>query len=131
MARFLVVHGIADVRRTLVKQIAAAEPKAEVKESSWGHEGLQIDAAWQPDAVFIGLIFANDAPDVSTLRSLIEARPARPVVLCTVLPREDPNVVQALSLGAVAYVPQPMPPGALRETLAILEPMIGGRRRVR
>lgn len=131
MARFLVVHGIADVRRTLVKQISAAEPQAEVRESSWGPEGLDIDATWKPDAVFIGLLFANNTPDVSTLRTLIESRPARPVVLCTVLPREDPHVVQALSLGAVAYVPQPMPPGALREALAVLEPLIGGRRRVK
>ncbi|MCA1818927.1 MAG: hypothetical protein ABR562_00875 [Thermoplasmatota archaeon] len=130
MAKFLVVHGIPAIRAALRKELAAHEPGAAVAEAEWGPDGLRIDAEWSPDAVFIGLVFGHDTRDVATMAKLLQTKPARPVVLCTMLPRDDPNVVQALSLGAFAYIPQPMPKGLLKQTLAQLEVLRGGRRRV-
>lgn len=131
MARYLAVHGLADARAALAKGLAALDPGAEVRQAEWGGEGLRIDGEWQPDAVFLGLIFADRAPDVATLESLLQKRPGRPVVLCTKLPREDPHVVRALSMGAAAYVPLPVLPGPLKDALREIEPLMGGRRRLR
>lgn len=130
MARYLVVHGLADARAALAKGLAALDPRAEVRDAEWGEEGIRLDGEWKPDAVFLGLIFADRAPDVATMESLLQSRPARPVVLCTRLPREDPHVVRALSVGAAAYVPLPVLPGPLRDSLREIEPLMGKTRRL-
>lgn len=93
------------------------ERGAEVREEERVAPALEADASWRPDLVFLGMVLAGDDRGITALRAMLRSRPERPVVLCTSLPENHPDVVQAVSLGAFASIPKPVVPAQVRHAL--------------
>lgn len=62
---------------------------------------------------------------------MLAARPRTRVVLTTARPREHPEVVEALGLGAYAYLAKPLRRGAIEEILQRIEGDSGRVGRIR
>ena len=117
MRRILIVDNSPSVRLALRKEIAAVEHGAEVRERDRVGPALEDDASWRPDVVFLGMILAGDERGITALHAMLRSRPERPVILCTGLPQDHPDVVEAVSLGAFASIPKPVVPAQVRHTL--------------
>lgn len=117
MARLMLAHGSLEVRHSLRRALAGLEPGAEFAETERADQVVQLDADWGPDIVFIGLILADDESGLPALKELLARKPLRPIVLCTRLASDHPEVVQALSSGVAAHLHTPVTPAALRAAL--------------
>lgn len=101
------------------------------------HEAGDPSAAMQsfelnkPDLVFLDMMLAGDAardPDgesaqgLTVLRSMLASRPETHVVVITGLPSSQPDVVDAISLGAIAALRKPVKAEEIKYVLDSLQP---------
>jgi ActR/RegA family two-component response regulator len=84
-----------------------------------------------PDVVFLDMMLAGDdphAPDdkpargLSILKTMLERRPDTPVVVVTGLSGSQPDVVDAISAGAIAALRKPVRAEEVKYVLEAIEP---------
>ncbi|HUR68277.1 MAG TPA: response regulator [Candidatus Thermoplasmatota archaeon] len=132
MRSCLVVDDSATVRRTIAAAIRAARKGVqEVHEAEDPAAALALFESQKPDVVFLDMMLAGDdphAPDdqpargLGVLRSMLALRPDLPVVVVTGLANSQPDVVDAISLGAVAALRKPVKPEEVKYVLDAIEP---------
>ena len=117
MSKFLIVDNSAVVRQTLGSEISRIDKSAQFKEVDRAAPAIEADAQWRPDAVFLGMLLAGTDRGLHVLEELLRRRPERPVVVCSGLPCDHPEVVQAVSMGAFAWLAKPVAPQAVRHAV--------------
>lgn len=131
MRACLIVDDSPTVRRAVAAAVRATRKVEEVHEAGDPAAAMQMFEAERPDIVFLDMMLAGDAardPDgdsakgLQVLRSMLESRPDTHVVVITGLPASQPDVVDAISLGAVAALRKPVKPEEIRHVLDNLQP---------
>lgn len=132
MRSCLIVDDSPTVRRAVAAAIRAAK-----KGIDQVHEADGVDTALiefekhKPDVVFLDMMLAGDAardPDgesakgLKVLRSMLEKRPETHIVVITGLPASQPDVVDAISLGAIAALRKPVKPEEIKYVLDNIAP---------
>ncbi|MEA3202875.1 MAG: Response regulator receiver domain [Thermoplasmata archaeon] len=131
MQRFLLVDNAAAVRLTLADQLrVVCGANLEVQHAESGKEALAACARQAFDAVFIGLGLAGGERGLPAVEAILGAHPRLPLILCTSMPREHPDVAAALSAGAVAYLPKPTRADTVRKALEGVPSIAGHLRRI-
>ncbi len=113
---------------------------AQAIRNTWGKD-VEIlgadddDTAWdlfveteQLDVVFLDMVMPGEtesAVGLELLRDMAEERPDVPVVIVSGLPAGHPILVQAISLGAVAFLGKPLRADDVRRVLESLKPSDG------
>ncbi|MCA1814491.1 MAG: response regulator [Halobacteriales archaeon] len=122
--RFLVVDDDRTSRRLLSVALRQVEPAAEVDEASSLDEALASFEHAPPEVVFLDMMLDlthGGQPGGSTglvaLSLMRDLRPDARVVLVTSLPRDDPDVLDALQLGAMEHLEKPYGVPAVRAAL--------------
>lgn len=132
MRSCLIVDDSPTARRLVVAAVRAAHKGVlEFHEAGDPQSAMQIFEESKPDVVFLDMMLAGDdvrAPDevpargVGVLRSMLEMRPEASIVVVTGLPPSQPDVVDAISLGAVAALRKPVKPEEVKYVLDAIEP---------
>lgn len=132
MRSCLIVDDSATSRRSVLAAVRAARKGVqEFHEAEDPETALKLFAEMEPDIVFLDMMLAGDdvhQPDsepargVGLLRSMLEKRPDVPVVVVTGLPGTQPDVVDAISLGAVAALRKPVRLDEVRYVLESIAP---------
>lgn len=132
MRSCLIVDDSPTSRKSVVAAIRAAQKGVrDFHEASDAASALELFRAHAPDVVFLDMMLAGDdlrAPDdkpalgVGVLRSILGLRPEVPVVVVTGLSSGQPDVVDAISLGAVAALRKPVKPEEVKYVLDAIEP---------
>lgn len=129
--RYLIVDNAPAVRLALKRHILEVEHFADVKEAESGKAAMAICAEWHPNIVFTGMGLANGEKGLPFVVHLLEQDPTATVILCTSMPKEHPDVAEALSVGAFSYLPKPVRAEAVRHVLNEFSSERGGLRRVK
>lgn len=132
MRSCLIVDDSATVRRTLAAAVRAAQKGIDrVHEAEDPESAMKLFDEHDPDIVFLDMMLAGDdiddtdgkpAKGLGVLRSMLAARPETPIVVITGLPGSQPDVVDAISLGAIAALRKPLKPEEVRFVLDSVEP---------
>lgn len=131
MRACLIVDDSPTVRRAVAAAVRATRKVEEVHEAGDPTAAMQMFEARKPDVVFLDMMLAGDGardPDgdsakgLEVLRSMLEKNPDTHVVVITGLPASQPDVVDAISLGAVAALRKPVRPEEIRHVLDNLQP---------
>jgi len=115
---------------------AAKGKAARIEEARDPAQALALLDKLQPDVVFLDLIMpdpsadaaeedeADDPPSTGLrlMRDITLRRPETRVVLTTGLPPNHPDVIEAVSLGAIGLLRKPVRPDDVRALLDTLEP---------
>lgn len=128
--RYLIVDNAPAVRQALIMAIRSIRPRAQFVEASTGKECLDAAAKAAFDAIFTGMRLTDGEPALPCILQLMDAEPGRPVLLCTVMPQNHPEVIEALSSGAAAYLPKPVSMADIRMALERIDERTGRRRRI-
>lgn len=117
--------------------MVAAAARAAQKGLREFHEAETIDIALRifedskPDIVFLDMMLAGDdphAPDdqpargLGVLKAMLAKRPDLPIVIITGLSGSQPDVVEAISAGAIAAIRKPIKPEEIKYVLDAIEP---------
>lgn len=132
MRSCLIVDDSATARRTVQAAVRAAKKGVDqFHEAEDPATALKLFAERAPDVVFLDMMLAGDdvhAPDsepargVGLLRSMLAQRPDVPVVVVTGLSGSQPDVVDAISLGAIAALRKPIRAEDVKYVLDSIEP---------
>lgn len=117
---FLLVDDSATVRLVLRRALEAASPGCRVVEATTHEQAIAAFDADAPALTFLDMRLGPFEGGTSTLKALLAADPGARVVLATGLAREDPEVVEAVSAGAFAYLRKPVRAEDIRATLELL-----------
>lgn len=113
MTGVLLVDDSATGRLRLRRAIEAALPDPTFHDAATAEEGLAHFLRGGIDIVFLDMLLdpgrSTEHPleadkALSLMRRILGERPDMPVVLVTALPRQHPDVIRAMSLGAAAYL---------------------------
>lgn len=131
MRACLIVDDSPTVRRTLAAAVRATRKVEEVHEAGDPKAAMEVFEQSKPDLVFLDMMLGGDGardPDgesakgLTVLRSMLEQRPDIHVVVITGLPSSQPDVVDAISLGAIAALRKPLKPEEIKFVLESIEP---------
>lgn len=135
MRACLIVDDSPTVRRAVAAAVRATRKVEEVHEAGDPAAAMKSFEENKPDVVFLDMMLAGDAardPDgdsakgLQVLRSMLEKRPDTHVVVITGLPASQPDVVDAISLGAIAALRKPVKPEEIRYVLESIQPEKAG-----
>lgn len=128
----LIVDDSPTSRRLVAAAVRAARKGVtEFHEADDPEAALRILSQNSPDVVFLDMMLAGDdvhVPDgapargVGLLRQILAKRPELPVVVVTGLAPGQPDVVDAISQGAIAALRKPVRADEVRFVLESLEP---------
>lgn len=132
MRSCLIVDDSATIRQVLSRAVRAARKGiVDVHEAGDPRSALEAFDRAKPDVVFLDMMLPGDdprAPDdkeaqgMTVLRTILARRPEQHVVVVTGLAPNQPDVVDAISLGAVAALRKPVRPEEVRMVLDAIEP---------
>lgn len=132
MRSCLIVDDSASARLAIAAAIRAARKGVtDLHEAEDPKTAMALFETHKPDVVFLDMMLAGDdphAPDdkpargLGILRSMLAARPDLPVVVVTGLSSSQPDVVDAISLGAIAALRKPVKPDEVKYVLDAIEP---------
>lgn len=88
-------------------------------------------AAEAVDVVFLDINLGAGPHGIELMRGILATSPATTVVIITGLPEDDPQVVEALSLGAFACLRKPLRSADIRRVLGEMEEEAGRMGRIR
>lgn len=135
MRACLIVDDSPTVRRAVAAAVRATRKVDEVHEAGDPAAAMELFEANKPDVVFLDMMLAGDAardPDgesakgLTVLRSMLASRPETHVVVITGLPSSQPDVVDAISLGAIAALRKPVKPEEIKYVLDSIQPDVPG-----
>lgn len=135
MRACLIVDDSPTVRRAVAAAVRATRKVEEVHEAGDPDTALISFEKNKPDVVFLDMMLAGDAardPDgdsakgLQVLKSMLAKRPDTHVVVITGLPASQPDVVDAISLGAIAALRKPVKPDEIRYILESIQPEKAG-----
>ncbi|HET6405404.1 MAG TPA: response regulator [Candidatus Thermoplasmatota archaeon] len=131
MRACLIVDDSQTVRRAVAAAVRATRKVEEVHEAGDPAEALQLFESRQPELVFLDMMLAGDAArdpngesakGLEVLRSMLASRPDTHIVVITGLPSSQPDVVDAISLGALAALRKPVKAEDIRYVLDSIQP---------
>ena len=132
MRSCLIVDDSETARLTVAAAVrAAGKGVREIHQAEDPETALKLFREREPDVVFLDMMLAGDdvhaadsepARGVGLLRSILAHRPDVPVVVVTGLPGSQPDVVDAISLGAVAALRKPVRAEEVKFVLESIEP---------
>lgn len=132
MRSCLIVDESAIDRQTVVEAVRGARHGImEFHEADGAVQALQLFDAHRPDVVFVDMALAADegpakdgraAMGRGVLRALLARSPSTPVVVMTGILGPQPEVVEAISLGAIAALRKPVKPEEVKFVLGSIEP---------
>lgn len=129
--KFLLVDNAAAVRLALAGQVEVVVGKnIQVRHAETGAQAMAAIRLEKPDCIFIGMGLASGERGAPVVEQILQAHPDLPVIVCTSLPREHPDVGQALSAGAVAFLPKPTREDTVRKALEGVPKIAGHLRRI-
>lgn len=107
---FLVVDDSPTIRMTVGAALKIVHQGAHVAIAEAATEREAVDQFLKGsfDMVFLDMMLAGSKNALDVLRAILAARPDALVVITTGLPREHPDVVEAISLGAFGYLRKPV-----------------------
>lgn len=129
MTGVLLVDDSPTIRLRLRRAIERAMPDPQFREAATASEGLVHFLRGGVDVVFLDMLLDADArsgPDARTddsiglMRRILAEAPETPVVIVTALPRQHPEVIRAMSLGAAGYIEKSIERDAVADVLAQL-----------
>jgi len=115
----------------LAAAVRATRKVEHVHEAGDPQAALKVFEEEKPDIVFLDMMLAGDAardPEgesakgLGVLRSMLASRPHTHVVVVTGLPSSQPDVVDAISLGAIAALRKPVKAEEVKYVLDSIEP---------
>lgn len=131
MKRVLIVDDAAAIRHLLKAHLAALAPHVQTDEADTSAEGLRRFFEGDHDLTFLDGVFKDGTSSTHILGKMLEARPEARVVLTTSRPRDHPDVMEALGIGAYAYLAKPLQRHEVEEILQRIESDRGGFGRIR
>lgn len=105
--------------RNILRGIVTEKGYVVVAEAASGLEAMKNLHTHNPDIILLDIILP-DSSGLDLLQSIITACPQSSVVICSGIGQE-PVIRKALDLGAKAFIPKPLNPEQVFETLARLE----------
>lgn len=119
MTSVLVVDDSPTVRIMFRRAIEAIAPPAlDIVEAATAEEGIRKFGERAFDLTFLDGVFADGTPAIEVQAAMLDKRADARVIVMSSRPREHPDVVLALGVGAYAYLAKPVQHAALA---AILE----------
>lgn len=129
--RVLIVDDSAFVRHTFSKRLQEFAPDIQIIGTAWnGADALQQIPTLAPDVITLDI----NMPQMNGLATLqaIMAQTPRPVIMVSTLTKEGAQeTLEALSLGAVDFIPKPTTPTQLTQVIDELADKIRAAARVR
>lgn len=130
MRSCLIVDDSEPARRTVEAAVRAAKKGVDqFHETDDAATALKLFEERSPDVVFLAMAFAGDdvhAPDptraAGLLRAMLAQRPDVPVVVVTGPAGPQPEVVDAISLGAIAALRKPIQAADVKYVLDSIAP---------
>lgn len=132
MPAYLVVDDSPTVRLSLshaIRRARGGDPQ--VFEASTADEAMDVFHKHEVEVVFLDMMLAKGPQGLDAMRLMLSLRPDARIALVTALPREHPDVVAAVSLGAFAHVAKPVRMEAVREILDQIDVEEGRTGRIR
>lgn len=116
---YLVVDDSPTVRLTLASTLKTIHEglAVQVTQAETAREAVDAFLQGSFDAVFLDMMLGTDKTALDVLRAIFAAKPEAKTILMTGLAREDPHVVEAISLGAFAYLRKPVRAADVRGVL--------------
>src|ERR1051326_5066274 len=115
--RFLIVDNAPAVRLALAKNLTEYDPLCEIKEAETVAQAVAAMQGWKPSVIFTGMGLASGGKGLHLVEEVLRRDPKQTVVLCTSMPQDHPEVAEALSMGAFAYLPKPVRHDAVRRVM--------------
>lgn len=129
--RVLIVDDSAFVRHTFSTRLQEYAPDIQIIGTAWnGADAIQQIPALAPDVITLDI----NMPQMNGLTTLqaIMAQTPRPVIMVSTLTKEGAQeTLEALSLGAVDFVPKPVTPTQLTQVIQELAEKIRAAARIR
>jgi len=124
MTRYLIVDDSRTARMTLSASIRNAMPASDIIEAEDATSAMDVFTRMKPEVVFLDMML-DDAAGAGGLGStglvalslMRDLRPDVRVVLVTSLARDDPDVLDALDLGARGHLEKPYGLAAVKAVL--------------
>lgn len=127
----LIVDDAATVRLMIADHVRAILPGVEIVEAASATEGITAFEAAEHDVTFLDGVLADGPPSLDVLQAMLAIRPRARVVLTSARPREHPEVVEALGVGAYAYLAKPVKRAPIEEIFQRVEGDAGRLKRLR
>jgi len=132
MRSCLIVDDSATIRHVLVDHIRGARKGiADIYEAADPTAAMQMFRDKEPDVVFLDMMMAGDDPKnpdgkdaagLGVLKSMLAEKPDIPIVIVTGMSGSQPELVEAISLGAAAALRKPVSGDDIRRVLDHLAP---------
>ncbi|HUR68261.1 MAG TPA: response regulator [Candidatus Thermoplasmatota archaeon] len=119
MPSFLVVDDSPTIRMVVVAALKAAHEgtNIQVAEAATETEALDRFMGGSYDMVFLDMMLTKDKSALDLVRAVLTAKPDAKIVVTTGLDRENPEVIEAISLGAFAYLRKPVRAADVRSVI--------------
>ena len=128
MTRILLVDDSKTIRRALSAAIGReSESPIEIVEAADAGEAIAAFCRTKPDAVFLDMMLSPGESGLEAQRAIMNESPDARIVVVTALSPDDPKVVAAASIGALAYLQKPVHATAIRHVLRTLVNAAAGR----
>ena len=132
VTRFLLVDDSPTVRLALAGAIRNAHRGAvDIVEAGDAEAALKQFGNAKPDVIFLDMMLGPGKQGSDVLREILGQDPTAKVVLVTGLAPDDPQVKQAIGLGAFALLQKPTRTDAVRRILHDIETEAGRFGRIR
>lgn len=113
---------------TNVRRIKEAH---EVLEAADSEKAMEIFTRDRPDVVFLDMKLGSQMAGLELLRKMLALKPMTHIVIISGMSPEHPDIVDALSEGAFAFLRKPVRSDVLESLLRDIEKEGGHLRRVR
>ena len=123
--RIVLVDDSTFARVVLAKHLNSVEDLEVVGQARNGQQALEVIPELDPDVVILDVIMPR-LDGLQTLEKIMESDP-RPVIMLSSLTREGADeTIQALTLGAIDFIPKPSTKANIAEVMEELIPKIRG-----
>lgn len=131
MALCLVVDDSPTVRLMISSNLRRIKESHDVIEASEPDKAMDLFARERPDVVFLDMKLGPEMAGLQLLRRMLALKPMTHIVVISGLSPEHPDIVDAMSEGAFAFLRKPVRSDVLESLMRDIEKEGGHLRRVR
>lgn len=131
MVLCLVVDDSPTVRLMISTNVRRIKEAHEVLEAADPEKAMEIFTRDRPDVVFLDMKLGPHMAGLELLRKMLALKPMTHIVIISGMSAEHPDIVDALSEGAFAFLRKPVRSDTLESLLRDIEKEGGHLRRVR